>query len=67
MEKLKQHIESHHHGSQQEYATNHGINKQQVNEWIKHGGYYMHENKLFLIRKDFNKGTAALIQKTTKN
>lgn len=55
IETLQQNIDSEHGGSPTRYAESNNVAKQQVNEWLRHGGYYMHDNKLFLLRKDFNK------------
>jgi len=51
---LKDYIESQYNGSPSLFAKTKGIAKQQVNEWLKHGGYYIESNRLFLLRKDFN-------------
>lgn len=57
METLKKNIEREHNGSQTEYAKSNGVkNVQQVNEWLRHRGYWMHEGVLFLKRRDFNGG-----------
>ncbi len=55
MESLQENINSEHGGSPTRYALTKCVSKQQVNEWLRHGGYYMHDNKLFLMRRDFNK------------
>ncbi len=55
METLKSYIRREHGGSPTRYAESNNVAKQQVNEWLRHGGYYMNDNKLFLLRRDFNK------------
>ena len=51
MQTLKDYIESHHNGSQSDFAKAKGITKQQANEWIKHGGYYIDSDGWIYIRK----------------
>ena len=54
METLQENIDRKHEGSPKLYADDKGYAKQQVNEMLRHGGYWMHKNRLFIMRRDFN-------------
>ena len=56
MQTLKEYIESRYKGSQVAFAKaqKKPTSKQQVNEWIRHGEYYVANNKLFIYKRDLN-------------
>ena len=54
METLQQHINREHGCSPLAYSKTKGYAKQQVNTMLRHGGYWMHDNKLFILRRDFD-------------
>ena len=56
METLKKYIESRYSGSQVAFAKaqKKPTSKQQVNEWIRHGGYYVADGRLFIYKRDLN-------------